>query len=105
MALRIEFGVRGPVLRFAGDLTIFQVGDYRRQLLEMPSGGQEAVADLSATTDLDGAGLQLLIALQKQLRAAGSELSLQDPAAAVTAALAACNLSDHFRLEQTPEQR
>ncbi|MFD2112103.1 STAS domain-containing protein [Thiorhodococcus fuscus] len=97
--IRIEPSPHGPVLHFEGELTIFQAGEYLTQLRALEAGEESLVADLSATTEVDGAGIQLLIALRKQLETTGSRLTLQSPSPAVTEALATCDLHEHFHME------
>jgi len=101
--IRIEPGPQGTVLHFEGDLTIFQVGEYLPQLLALEADEESLVADLSATTEVDGAGIQLLIALRKQLETAGARLTLHAPSPAVTDALVTCDLCDYFHMECTSE--
>ncbi|MNP67722.1 STAS domain protein [compost metagenome] len=48
--------------------------------------------DLSQITEMDGAGLQLLLMVQREAAKAGTQLTLTGQSKAVTETLALCNL-------------
>jgi anti-anti-sigma regulatory factor len=63
-------------MSFDGELTIYTVVDVYRELSQIKNLGQKNLTlDLSATTQLDGAGLQLLLYLKKIL-AENREISI-----------------------------
>ena len=64
----------GPtVLRITGELTIFRTAEIKEILLADPPPD---VLDLSGVTDIDTAGVQLLMMAKKNARAAQRELHL-----------------------------
>ena len=64
----------GPtVLHLTGDLTIFRATEFKQILLAEP---YPDVLDLSGVTDIDTAGVQLLMMAKKNARAAHRELPL-----------------------------
>jgi anti-anti-sigma factor len=68
------------VLRIEGELTIQRAADLKDALLAEPP---PAEVDLSGVTEMDSAGLQLLILADREARAAGRSLRLLSPSAAV----------------------
>lgn len=80
----------------AGEFTIYQVATLKSALLEWIGTHEEPRLDLSGVTEMDGAGLQLLLFAQREARALGKALPL---AAASAAARAALTLAG---IEQTP---
>jgi anti-anti-sigma regulatory factor len=57
------------VFRFGASLSIAEIEETREHLLSSVEGGQMLSLDLEDTNYIDGAGLQLLIALEKSLDA------------------------------------
>ena len=64
-------------LALDGDLDVFSIHLQWERLQPLLQGGPEAVLDLSAVGDLDLSGLQLLAALDRDLRARGGRLVLK----------------------------
>lgn len=64
-------------LALDADLTVFAVADLKSRLLAALQADADLVLDASAVSEVDGAGLQLLIAAQKQACAQGGRLRLQ----------------------------
>jgi anti-sigma B factor antagonist len=77
---------------YAGDLTIQAAAAAKDQLLAAARLGEpelgELQLDLSGVTELDTAGLQLLLLLRRELAAEGRTLVLARPSDAVSGALA-----------------
>lgn len=78
------------------DLTIAVAAEQRSRLLSLLEASPAATGalqlDLSGVTDIDSAGVQLLLATQRSLAARGRALQLQAPSAAVRDALATFGL-------------
>lgn len=68
------------VLKIEGELTIFRAAELKPLLLETP---ELTEIDLSAVTELDTAGVQLLMLAKKTAQAQGRELRLTGHSAAV----------------------
>lgn len=66
----------------AGEWTIHAIAQQREAVLVLVNEGLH-VFDASGITDLDTAGLQLLLAAQRSLAQQGRELELQQPSVAV----------------------
>ncbi|MEY4765852.1 MAG: hypothetical protein RI907_2525 [Pseudomonadota bacterium] len=66
-----------------GDWTIQTAASLRETLLEHVTQGAH-VFDLQGVTEMDSAGLQLLLALQRSLARQGHELTLQAASPAVS---------------------
>jgi anti-anti-sigma factor len=99
MTLRIERTDDGYQLAFSGELGIFQVADYHRELLENCPPAARLRVDLTAVDELDSAGLQLLLALEKQVQSQRGSLCVSGQSEAVASALQRFNLSAHFATE------
>lgn len=96
MALEIQRTDGGCHVRVTGDLTIFQVADYHARLLAGCGDAGSVSVDLGATDELDGAGLQLLLALDRQLAGSGGGLVLTALSEAAGASLEAFGLRARF---------
>ena len=78
------------------ELTIYAVSELRTQwlaALDAGPGEGDCVVDASAVAEVDGAGLQLLVALSRQLAAHDAALRLASPTAALRDACATLGLS------------
>jgi anti-sigma B factor antagonist len=49
-----------------GELNIFKVADLRQRLLEAISDGSEVEVDLSHVSEIDSAGIQLMVAAKRE---------------------------------------
>jgi anti-sigma B factor antagonist len=67
--------------RLTGEWTIHAIAQHRETLMAMVLDGQHAF-DASGITEMDTAGLQLLLAAQRSVALQGHELSLE-PASSV----------------------
>jgi anti-anti-sigma factor len=88
----------GPALRLDGELTIYRAGELKDLLLPPPAGaaGEDLVLDLSGVSEIDSAGVQLLLVLQRDALATGRALRLAAPSAAVAEALTLLGLQQQF---------
>jgi anti-sigma B factor antagonist len=87
-------------LAIDGELTIFTVSQWKPRLLESILASPALELDLSAVSEIDSAGQQLLIGAQLHARALGRTLRLSACSAAVTELLALCWLAGWFGLAQ-----
>ncbi len=69
-----------PPLRIDGEMTIFRAAELKQQLMAEPG---LAAIDLSGVTEIDTAGLQLLLMVQQAAQARQATLTLIQPSAAV----------------------
>jgi ABC-type transporter Mla MlaB component len=75
---------RAAALKLPQELTIYAVGDLHPQWLAWlaeagTQGGEEAEVDGQAVDQVDAAGLQLLVSLQRSLADRGLRLRLNEP--------------------------
>lgn len=96
-------------LELPAELTIYTAGELRPQWLAWlgPAGGDAeapAVAHGQAPGDVDGAGLQLLLALDRSLAERGRKLQITAPSAALQAACAAAGLVDWLRQRSATQE-
>lgn len=75
------------MLTLEGELSIHEAALQRDRLLAWLDRGADGGLDLTAVTECDSAGVQLLVALRKTLEARGQHLQLHAPPACVRAAL------------------
>lgn len=88
---------RGPaVLRIEGELTIYRAAEFKQTLLDAVAGAAVLELDLSGVTDIDTAGLQLLMLAKKTAQAAQRELRLVAHSPAVTDLFELLNLAAFF---------
>lgn len=74
-----------------GEWTIHAIAQHREAMLALVNDGT-AVFDASGITDMDTAGLQLLLSAQRSVAQQGQELQLVQPSAAVKSVLQAYGL-------------
>jgi anti-anti-sigma factor len=78
------------------DLTVSSAAEQRTRLqallAEEPAGAAALQLDLSGITDIDSAGVQLLLATKHTLAERGRSLQLRSPSSVVTDALATFGL-------------
>ncbi|WP_346728233.1 STAS domain-containing protein [Rubrivivax gelatinosus] len=88
-----------PPLCIDGELTIYRASELRESLLAALATldpGADLELDLGGVTDMDSAGVQLLMAAQRSAAAADSRLSLAATSPAVADVLATLGLTAHF---------
>ncbi|GAB6042414.1 STAS domain-containing protein [Endothiovibrio diazotrophicus] len=88
MELQLDKSAEPWVLRPEGELTIFAAAELKQPLLDALNGAPGLTLDLSAVEELDTAGLQLLLLLAREARAAGTPFTLGPLSAASEEALA-----------------
>ena len=82
-----------PVLRIEGEMTIYRAAELKLVLLADPPPLE---VDLSGVTDIDTAGVQLLMMAKKAAQAAQRELRLVAHSQAVTDVFELLNLGAYF---------
>jgi anti-anti-sigma factor len=80
-------------ISLSGAMSIFRAIELRDQLLAAFEPAAEIEVDLSQVTEIDSAGVQLMIAAQHQAQADGKVLRFVGHADAVLEALALCELA------------
>lgn len=60
-----------------GELTIRSVGEFKNSLLEAFDSAEQVTVDVSSTTDVDVAGVQLLCACQRSSASRGKQMRLR----------------------------
>ena len=86
----------GATLRLAGELTIYHAADLKHALLPLAAPGGDWALDLSGVTDIDSAGIQVLLAARRTLAARGAQLRLTACGAAAHAAFSLYGMADAF---------
>jgi anti-anti-sigma factor len=76
-----------------GELTIHTAGERKAALVALLEAGHDLDIVLSGVTELDTAGLQLLLMAHREAMAAGRRVRLVDPSRAVLDVLAIAHLS------------
>jgi len=79
-------------VRIDGELTIYTAAELAAQLLPSLGHTSRMALDLSQITEMDGAGLQLLLMVLREAPKAGTELTLTGRSKAVTETLELCNV-------------
>ncbi|MBI5256515.1 MAG: STAS domain-containing protein [Burkholderiales bacterium] len=88
-----------PALALDGELTIFRAAELKQALLGSP---RPELLDLSGVTEIDTAGLQLLLLARQEALQQQRPLRLQAPSAVVADVLTLLNLTSHFGDEALP---
>ncbi|MEN3111042.1 lipid asymmetry maintenance protein MlaB [Uliginosibacterium paludis] len=71
-------------LAVSGALDRIAAHELLPQLLDLASSGDILALDLSAVSAIDGAGLQLLLAVRREAARAGTHLALANPSPVVS---------------------
>ncbi|HEY6794013.1 MAG TPA: STAS domain-containing protein [Kineosporiaceae bacterium] len=83
---------RRRILELEGELTIHTAAEHRGRLLGAIEGDAELALDLTAVTELDTAGLQLLLLAQREAEHVGGRFTLAGASRSVTDVLAIAHL-------------
>jgi anti-sigma B factor antagonist len=83
-------------LAIDGEMTIYTALETKAQLLQHLDKRKELEVDLSQVTDIDSAGLQLLILLKRETMARDTVLRLTAHSASVTEVIDTLNLAAYF---------
>ncbi len=84
------------LLRIEGEMTIYRAAELRQTLLAALAQTEELEVDLSAVTELDGAGVQILIAAKKEALATRRILRLCAHSPAVLEVFELLDLAGYF---------
>lgn len=82
-----------PLLRIAGEMTIFRAAELKPLLLDTPA---PTAVDLSEVSEIDTAGLQLLLVARRDALAQQREFRLVAPSGAVVDLLALLEVTALF---------
>lgn len=83
-------------LRMEGEMTIFTALDVKERLLVALSRCRQVDVDLSQVSDMDSAGLQLMILAKREANALGKEIRFIAHSPAVVDVLEMCRLTGFF---------
>lgn len=96
MKITLTRGRRGCRIRLAGDLTIYHAALLQRRLLDALSAGRDVEVQLGEVGDIDSAGVQLLLALHREVTSLGRSCRLVGAPAGIVATLGLLGLSDQL---------
>jgi anti-sigma B factor antagonist len=89
-------------MRVAGEMTVYTAAGLKQELLAAIAAHRRSkLLDLSEVTEIDTAGLQLLLTARRLAANDGRELLLIDPSRAVRSALELCQLSTLLQAPDT----
>ncbi|MBS1160283.1 MAG: hypothetical protein H6R15_2702 [Proteobacteria bacterium] len=83
-------------LAITGEFTIFTAAAWREQMLAALAAADEIEMDLSQVSEIDSAGLQLMVAAKREATEQGKVLRFSGHSAAVLDTLDLTDLSAHF---------
>jgi anti-anti-sigma factor len=87
------------VLQLEGELTIYRAAECKAQLLQALAGNAVLDIGLAGITEIDTAGVQLLLLARREAAARGGRIALVEPSACVQQAIALLALDRHFNAE------
>lgn len=96
MTIRIEEKNGISLLHIEGEMTIYTAAELKSQLLPHLTRPGALNIDLSQVSEVDSAGLQLLILAKRETRITGQTLLLTSHSRAVQEAFELCNLAAFF---------
>ncbi|MFZ3402603.1 STAS domain-containing protein [Aeromonas salmonicida] len=96
MPLHIETGEHKTLVKISGEMTIYTAAELKQALTPLLYRLQALELDLSGVSEMDSAGLQLLLAAKKTMQQGGSPLHLVMHSHAVLDALELCQLAAFF---------
>jgi anti-anti-sigma factor len=84
-AAEMPAGPATQVIRLEGELTIYRAAELKAQMLPLPADGSAVEIDLAGVSEIDTAGVQLLLlarrealAAQRALRLVGHSRAIRD---------------------------
>lgn len=95
MDIDVQTTSEGPCVRLAGELTIYTVAEIKAPLLAATAQASVEL-DLSQVTEIDCAGLQLLMLLKREAKAAARVLRLARHSPVVLDTFDTLNLAGWF---------
>ena len=96
MARKAKANEKVLQLAIEGELTIFRVAELKEVIMPAISLSQEVEVDLSRVSDIDAAGLQLMISAKLEAWEHSKTLHFIGHSATVTDAIDLCGLSGFF---------
>jgi anti-sigma B factor antagonist len=84
------------LLKLVEDLTIYHALSQKQTLLDALAATDKLDLDLSQVSEMDTAGLQLLILLKKEAQRAGKRVSIVAHSQAVSTLIDFCNMAADF---------
>lgn len=96
MPIRLDNTGLFAVVQIEGELSIYSAAELKPQLYSVLQQHVELELDLSAVSEMDSAGLQLLIAAKREAQALGRTLRLTQHSPAVLEVLDLCNMAAFF---------
>jgi anti-sigma B factor antagonist len=84
------------LLQIEGDMTIYTAAEIKAELLAHIAQPCEREIDLSEVSEMDSAGLQILILAKREAERHGTRLRLTAHSRAVLDVLDMCNLASYF---------
>ena len=83
-------------IEIKGELSIYTVAALRQQLLDAFEAAAEVDVDLSEVSEMDSAGMQLMVAAKREAALRGKALRFSGHSPAVFDVLELCQLSGHL---------
>ena len=77
----------GAVMRFDGELTIYRAVELKPQMLALPAGSDAIRVDLAQVSEIDTAGVQLLLLSRREAQALSRPWQICAASSAVSEAL------------------
>ncbi|WP_420474666.1 STAS domain-containing protein [Noviherbaspirillum sp. ST9] len=87
---------KGALLRLEGEMSIYKAAELKQTLLAAVPAAGTLEADLSGVTEMDTAGLQLLMLVKKTAQERGVDLKLVNHSPAVVDVFELLNLGTFF---------
>jgi len=84
-------------LKIIGDLTIFQMSEYHQLLVSEGIFKDQLELDFSLLEEVDTAGIQLILSLEKEVNKAGGKVTIIAKNSVLDEGLAVLNLLQHFK--------
>lgn len=96
MSVNFHRESQGCTARIEGEMTIYTAAGIKPALLSLLEGDGEAELDLSQVSEIDTAGMQLLLLAKREASRAGKQLRLVSHSPAIVECLDMCNLTALF---------
>jgi anti-anti-sigma factor len=90
-------------LAIKGEMTIYTAREWRDELLAAMAAPGDVALDLSGVTDIDAAGIQLLVSLRLEAAEGDRSFAVSAASKRVMEAFAFCRLLRFFELEPSAE--
>ena len=104
MTIIVNAETQPAQIRIEDELTIYTAADSKQQLMDVLAAHPAFVVELSAVSEIDTSGVQLLLMVQREAQRLGKTLTLSGASPAVQEVIGLLNLSELSAAQTASEE-